>query len=240
MIRFDALASSSDGCCYVLRSGTRPPLLIDAGIKYSDIQRGMRFKASSLAGALISHGHGDHCKAVQNLMEAGIDCYASRETWGEIKLGLHHRAHKLTAESQVQIGPWGVRPFSAVHDSPGTLGFYIASPCGAKGLYLTDSAYSPYTFEGLTHLFVECNYSREILRRNTLYGSLDAERFKRTTQNHMSLDRLLGFLAANDLSKVQEIHLLHLSDANSDEVAFKEAVQRATGKPVYVAAKRQA
>ena len=34
-----------------------------------------------------------------------------------------------------------------------------------------------------------------------------------------------------------EIHLLHLSDENSNEAEFKLAVERATGIPVKVAAK---
>jgi hypothetical protein len=34
---------------------------------------------------------------------------------------------------------------------------------------------------------------------------------------------------------LQEIHLLHLSDANSNEKEFKEKIQKLTGVPVYVA-----
>jgi hypothetical protein len=42
-------------------------------------------------------------------------------------------------------------------------------------------------------------------------------------------------LKANDLSKVQEIWLLHLSEQNSCEKRFKEEVQKITGKPTYIA-----
>jgi hypothetical protein len=42
-------------------------------------------------------------------------------------------------------------------------------------------------------------------------------------------------MQANDLSKVQEIWLLHLSDGNSDADRFKREIQELTGKPVYVA-----
>jgi len=78
----------------------------------------------------------------------------------------------------------------------------------------------------------------ELLKANTLAGSLDRSRYSRTAHNHMSLERLLDLLKANDLSKVERITLLHLSDANSDEQEFKLAVERATGIPVDVAAKR--
>ena len=42
-------------------------------------------------------------------------------------------------------------------------------------------------------------------------------------------------LKANDLSKVEEIHLLHLSSANSDAEGFKRQVQSLTGIPTYIA-----
>lgn len=129
-------------------------------------------------------------------------------------------------------------PFDAVHDMP-TFGFVIDGPIDGRLLYLTDTAYSKYKFDGLTHIAVECNYSRDLLKTNTMRGDIHRERYKRTMRNHMSVERLIEMLRANDLSQVQEIHLLHLSDANSDEAEFADAVRRATGKPVYVAQKKE-
>lgn len=51
----------------------------------------------------------------------------------------------------------------------------------------------------------------------------------------MSLETAKEFLRANDLSRVQEIWLLHLSDDNSDAERFKREIQGLTDKPVYVA-----
>src|SRR5690606_41843978 len=58
---------------------------------------------------------------------------------------------------------------------------------------------------------------------------------RRVLCNHMSLERLLAMIRSNYFSQVREIHLLHLSDGNSDVAAFRAAVYRATGKPVFVA-----
>lgn len=237
MIEFRPLASSSDGCCYILSSTlVDAPLLIDAGLRFRAIQEALDFRVTRLAGGLISHCHGDHSKSVVALMNAGVDLYASPETWEELGIKTH-RAKKIGPDRAVQIGPWNVQAFDAVHDAPGTLGFLIATPEGKRLLYLTDTAFSKYRFDGMTHVAIECNFSKEILRNNAITGVIHAARFRRTMTNHMSLERLLTFLAANDLSAVEEIHLLHLSDANSDEEAFKLAVQKATGKPVYIAAK---
>ena len=50
----------------------------------------------------------------------------------------------------------------------------------------------------------------------------------------MSLDTVKEFLSENDLNKVQQIYLLHLSNNNSDTALFKDAIQRQTGAEVYV------
>lgn len=51
----------------------------------------------------------------------------------------------------------------------------------------------------------------------------------------MSLETVKGFLAANDLSRVREIWLLHLSDDHSDAERFRREVMELTGKEVHVA-----
>jgi len=57
----------------------------------------------------------------------------------------------------------------------------------------------------------------------------------RLLRSHFGLDHVKDFLRANDVSKVQEIWLLHLSDGNSDEVRFRREVQEVTGALVRVA-----
>ena len=53
--------------------------------------------------------------------------------------------------------------------------------------------------------------------------------------SHMELGTCLELLEANDLSEVSEIMLLHLSNDNSNEQRFKEAVEAATGIRTYIA-----
>ena len=51
----------------------------------------------------------------------------------------------------------------------------------------------------------------------------------------MSIETLLDLLRSNDMSKVRQIYLLHLSDNNSDAEAFKRQVRQETGAEVYIA-----
>ncbi len=229
-----ALASSSAGNAYLIQDG-RSPLLLDCGLSYRELQRATGYKLTGLAGCLVGHEHGDHSKAAADLMRAGVDCYMSTGTAEALGL-TGHRLRVVKALEQVQIGDWTVLPFDTVHDAAEPLGFLIAGE-GEKVLYLTDTAYCPYRFTGLTRIMIECNYSREILDRNVESGKLHPGMRRRLLRSHMSLDRVLDFLAANDLSRVREIVLLHLSDGNSDAGEFKRQIQAATGRMVTVAEK---
>lgn len=239
MVEFLPIASSSAGNAYVLKMDGGS-LLLDCGVSIDAIQKATNFLVSKLCGCLITHAHTDHCKSARDLMRLGVKCYATDDAWNEIARGfpLAGLSHKVvTPREPFYVGPWMVTAFEVLHDSPGTVGYVLDQPDQlCRCVYLTDSAYSKFTFEGMTHLFVECNHSTELMRQSVERG-MDTSRYSRTASNHMSIERLIRFLEANDTSKLQEIHLLHLSDANSDEAAFRKQIQEVIGCPVYVAKK---
>jgi phosphoribosyl 1,2-cyclic phosphodiesterase len=228
------LASSSEGNAYLIQDGCSP-LLLDCGLSYRELQRATGYKLTGLAGCLITHEHMDHAKAAADLMRAGVDCYMSAGTAEALGL-TGHRLKVVRALSQLTIGDWTALPFEAIHDAAEPLGFLLAAR-GAKVLYLTDSAYCRYRFRGLTHILIECNHAADILQANVESGAVPAAMRRRVMRSHMSLSTVKGFLKANDLSAVREIHLIHLSDGNSDAGRFKSEIQAMTGKPVYVADK---
>jgi len=232
LIDIKVLASSSLGNCYHITDG-HTPLLIECGVPFKKIQHGCRFRTSEIAGCLISHVHKDHFRAVQDVMKAGIDCWLSPDT--KSALGIDsHRLHEFTPLKQFGIGSWQVKAFPLVHDVP-NYGYLMVGSTGEKLIYLTDTAYSTYKFTGLTHIMCECNYSLDILQANVDSGALPVELKNRLMKTHFSLENVKEFLRANDLSKVWEIYLLHLSDGNSDADRFKREIQEFTGKPVIVA-----
>jgi phosphoribosyl 1,2-cyclic phosphodiesterase len=233
MIAITPLASSSKGNCYHVTDG-KTALLLEAGIRYKDIQRALNFQVSSIAGCLISHEHGDHGKAAAEVMKAGIDVYASQGTLDALGLS-GHRAKLIKAKQQFQIGTWTILPFDVQHDVAEPLGFLLVNRAGEKLVFATDTYYIRYRFPGLTHIMVECNYSLRILDENISAGRVPAVMKKRLLKSHFSLEHVKDFLQANDLSKVQEIWLLHLSDNNSDAALFKREIQELTGKQVFIA-----
>ena len=163
----------------------------------------------------------------------GVDLYMLEQTQRE--LGLQsNRVHNIIPEQYFSIGTWNIYPCEAVHDVA-CVGFYLESARGARVLYLTDSAYSPRTFPGLTHMMVECSYDPAVVAERTEDGSLHPAVKRRLLQTHMSIDTLCEMLRANDLSQLQEIRLLHLSGDNSNADEFVRRVREITGRPVYVA-----
>lgn len=233
MIEIKVLASSSRGNAYWVTDG-QTPLLLECGISWKEIRLGLNFRTGDIEGCLISHEHKDHCKAISDVTKSGINCYASFGTLQALDF-FNHRTKSVKMFGQFYIGTWTILPFETQHDATEPLGFLLANQAGDKLLFATDTYYIKYRFQGLTHIMVECNHSYDILDRNVESGVLSLAMKKRLMQSHFSLENVKEFFKANDLSKVQEIHLLHLSDGNSDAERFKREIQALTGKPVYIA-----
>jgi len=236
LILITPLASGSRGNCYHVTDGVTP-ILLECGIHFSDIQRKTGFNMSSIAGCLVTHEHLDHSKAAKIIARVGIDVYASGGTFNALNLEGHRFRHVIPLK-QFHIGTWTVLPFPTEHDAAEPLGFLLANQAGEKLLFATDTFYLKYRFQGLTHVMVETNYSTEILQKNVAIGEVPVEMKKRIIRSHMNIETTKDFLKANDLSMVREIHLLHLSDQNSDAAMFKRQIQELTGKEVYIAGER--
>lgn len=235
MIDIQVLGSSSAGNCYRISDGSTA-LLLEAGLPIKDIQRGLEYRLTEIAGCLISHEHGDHSKAARDVLRLGVSVYTSEGTAGVLSLS-GHRVKTISARKQFTIGTWTILPFEIEHDVEEPLGFLLVNQLGEKLLFATDTYYIRYRFKGLTHIMVECNYSMQILYENIAAGRVPTAMKSRLLKSHMSIENVKDFFRANDLTKVREIWLLHLSDNNSDEELFKREIQELTGKPVRIASR---
>lgn len=231
MIEITTLASGSKGNCYLVTDGSTP-LLLECGISFKEIRKALNFNTSNLAGCLITHEHKDHSSGLKDAVKAGINCYMSQGTADAEGID-HHRIKIVETRKKITIGSWDILPFDVEHDVAEPVGYLLMNREGERLLFATDTYYVRYKFKGLTHIMLECNYSMEILNENIASGRVHKGMKNRLIKSHFSLENVKEFLRANDLSKVQEIHLLHLSDSNSDEELFKREVQELTGKIVY-------
>ena len=99
--------------------------------------------------------------------------------------------------------------------------------------FATDTVNLRYKFPGLNILAIEANYDRKILDR---CEKLPEKVRHRITNSHMEIDTLCDYLRSLDLSECREIHLLHLSDAMSDEGGFLRKVLLSIPKGIGVKA----
>lgn len=231
------LGSNSAGNCYILKGRTQS-LLIEAGVHPKEVKKAMDFDMSSIVGCLITHEHGDHFKYVDQIAQMGIDVYASEGTLKEKEDSKFlHRLYTIMPNLYFHIGEFKIMPFKVNHDAREPLGYLINHlECG-NVLFLTDSAYTEYRFPGLNQIIVESNNSNEILKEKVLTGQMQYFVYGRLINSHMSIEACEKLLMANDLSKVTNIVLIHLSDANSHEADFKDRIERTTGKKITMAAK---
>lgn len=227
------IASGSSGNATIISDG-KTALLLDAGISIKDLERGSGFTLSRASACLVTHEHQDHSKACKDLAKRGIDIYASAGTLRAINAD-GHRYKAVLPRTTFSVGTFTVIGFDVKHDAAEPMGYLIHSNfTGEQVLYVVDTAYVRYTPQGLTHIIIECNHGNKELRENVDNGTISADLAKRIAKNHFSLERLIDFFKSNDLSRAKEIHLVHLSNNNSDEERFKKEVQRATGTLVYV------
>lgn len=226
------LGSSSKGNCYVIDTH-EGILLLECGLKYKEILKAIDFKIQNVLGCIVTHEHKDHSKSIKELTDAGVDVYASAGTLEACNIQ-HHRAIPVKSENQFQTGKFKIMPFETQHDAKEPLGYLIFHPDFGRLLFATDTYYVKYKFKNLNYIMVECNFSLSILNERVKSGDVHEAMKKRLLGSHFSLENVVEFLTANNLSTVKQIYLIHLSDGNSDEKVFKETIQRTTGKPVIV------
>jgi phosphoribosyl 1,2-cyclic phosphodiesterase len=185
-----------------------------------------------VCGCIITHEHKDHCGYVKEYLQNGIKCYASNGTIEGIGIDSPYMCEICPLQA-FEVGEYKILPFNTKHDCRQPVGYLIHNADFGNVLFATDTYYLPNTFRGLNHILIECNYCDELLR----LSDVEISRKKRLLSSHLSLDTCISALKANDLSRVKNIMLIHLSNEHSNADEFKVAVEAETGIPVTIAEK---
>lgn len=235
-MQLNILGSSSDGNCYILQNETEA-LIVECGVSMKDVKKAIDFNVSKVVGALVSHEHGDHAEFINDFLKARIKVYLSAGTNNKVAVKGHFLPLLIESGVMVEIGNFTILPFLVKHDAAEPLGFIINHPDTGNILFATDTYYLPYTFANLSNIIIECNYRDDILEANIQAGKLPRTLMNRTIESHMSFATCKEALLANNLSGVNNIVLIHLSDGNSNAREFQRDIHNATGKTVHVADK---
>jgi len=224
------LGSSSSGNCYILEGKTET-LILECGFSLPKVKQAINFNIQKVCAVLITHAHGDHAKYAKDF-ENVFPVYANKHV---IETKGLKRTTEIEAGKGFMCGNFKVLPFIAHHDIP-CVGYLIKHSEIGTLLFLTDSFICEYSFKGLNHVLIECNYSDEALAESVKRGLHWSVR-ERVMTSHMELQTTKKVLLQQSLDEVYNIVLLHLSSQNSDPVLMFNTIAEATGKPVVIARK---
>lgn len=225
------IGSSSKGNGYVL-NGTQEALCIEAGTKLIEAKKALNFDLRKVRGCIVTHEHNDHSRYAKDYAECGIHVLALAQVLDA--KGITRNATAITLGNAYRLGGFVVTPFALQHDVP-CVGWVVQhAECG-KVVFITDTYACQYRFKGVNNYLLECNYSDEILEANVAAGRVQPAMRDRLLTSHLELSNCIRYLQTSDLSQVQKVVLIHLSDGNSNETQFVQQVREATGKRVYAA-----
>lgn len=242
-MKLTVIGSSSAGNAYVLQNAGEA-LLIEAGITFNKVLQAIDgYDVGKVRGVLITHEHGDHAGHVGEYLAYGLDVYATAGTIGAAARYYTRTDYTMktlqgdpaTGYAQLQLGGYTVIPFPTKHDAAEPVGFYIWHKETGGVLFATDTFYLKNRFQGLNNILIECNYEQEQLEENLQAGKIDPERYRRVRRSHLSYTTCLQMLKANDLTAVNNIVLIHISQDNGNGRRFRQSIAQATGKTVSVA-----
>lgn len=233
-MRIKIIGSSSKGNCYILQDSKGYNLIIEAGIKWQEIQKNLDFHIDKVVGCAISHSHKDHALEVKKILSNGIEVYAPEDVFQKAHVVFRTWCRPTQPMKWYRLGEYKLLSFPVQHDVPCN-GYIIDHPEMGRLMFLTDTMYTEYVFPRINHFLIEANYDDTTLQENIDNGITPALMKKRLLNSHMELQTTKQLLQANDLSEAQTILLLHLSGSNSNPEEFIKQITAISGLPVQIA-----
>lgn len=190
------LGSGSSGNCYILTADNGEVLILDLGLPVAEIKRGLSFNLSPVVGAIVTHRHNDHHKAVSDVEKMGMPIFKPFENDASRMVAIY--------------GGYTIKSFPIPHDNTPNRGFLIEHS-GVRILYLTDLEYCPFNLQKqrVQHILVECNYQSEYVER-------DSANYSHKVRGHASLETCKGIVKANLTDNLKTVLLIHLGDTTAN------------------------
>lgn len=224
------IGTGSSGNCYALYDNDGNILLLDLGLARKQILKGIDFNVSDVVGAVVSHGHGDHAKAVKDFENMGIPIFTPYKS----TLGF---SNKITYCEGASCN----KNFSIMHfdltDKNGKFmhtnndgsecpcyGFLIEHEDMGKLLYITDTELVKWRFSGINHILISCNYQNKYIS--------DSAKRTHVLRGHMELETVKDFIKANKSNVLRTVILCHLSGDSADPEECLSEVQKVVGEGV--------
>lgn len=122
-------------------------------------------------------------------------------------------------KKRYKIGNFIVMPLLVNHNDM-NFAYVISHEEIGKMIFCTDATSFPYKIKDANHLVIESNYSEDIVIDNMC----DNAEIKSHNENHMEITQTISAIKNNYSSSLNNVMLIHLSDALSNEQLFREKV----------------
>lgn len=227
MATLKTISSGSIGNCYILECNDES-LIIELGVSWVEILKGVNYDLSKVRGCLSSHRHLDHSASIEHAIRMGLSVYSCEDVQS-----VHQDAKVLKKGLKTRIGGFRVQRVDLQHNVD-CIGFLIEHDEIGRLVFCTDTCRIPYIFKNVNHFVVEANYSNEII----VDMLCDNSYIRSASENHMEITDTIEFLMRNYSSDCNTIVLIHLSQGNADPKRFTQMVKDELGfSNVHVARK---
>ena len=195
------LASGSSGNVALVNHS----FLIDCGKSFNWTLKKLNHKLPD--AIIITHEHLDHARAVRHFLQRAVDIFLTKGTADALGLVNRYNLHTFKAGEHFNLGGVDILPFNTFHDAAEPVGF-ILRQFGERVLFLTDSGKIPNLKGSFDKIFIEANYSTNVLLNSDTNRALK----QRILANHLSTEQVQSFLAQHSNAEVTLLHqsLIHL------------------------------
>lgn len=204
------IGSGSSGNSYALYDDNNKILLLDLGVSAKEIKRAIDFRISDMVGAVVSHGHSDHSKSVEDFEKMGIPVFAPYKSLESMDFDDWQGTIQAIDLTDLN-GRW-MHTNADGSECP-CYGFLITHPDMERLLYITDTELVKWRFKDINHILISCNYQSK-------YIDCDEAKRNHVLRGHMELETVKEFIKANNSNALRNVILCHLSrdNANADEM----------------------
>lgn len=228
-MKLKVLGSGSSGNCYILENDNEA-LIIEAGLPFMKVKKALNFNVMKIKAVLITHIHSDLHFYWFQYARAGIPVFEPFRLDGSNLEFDNSQFRVMAFENRDKSGRW-LHNNGDGSECP-CYGFYITHPEMGSLVYVTDTEYVRWRFNGVNHILCEANYDMQFVNR-------DEPNYEHRLRGHMSLDTALKFISTNDNPALRNVVLIHLSDKSGDPALFKQKTEETVkyGANVYIAEK---
>jgi phosphoribosyl 1,2-cyclic phosphodiesterase len=232
-MRVTILASGSSGNAVLLQAAATS-VLIDIGLTAKRINGHLNthgIEASSLAGVLLTHEHGDHTRGLRVFCaNSSVPVFTNPLTADSLKRsGVVANWNLFASGAEFQIGDLRVHPFSVPHDAADPVGF-VFRYADSSFAVLTDLGYATKQVvncvQGVNALLIETNHDETMLQNDTKRPWPVKQRIL-SRHGHLSNAAAAEIVANVATPQLRYVLLGHMSeDCNSSQIATQTVRSR--------------